>query len=109
MSRYQFFYSCMLAPNDGEQFQAVFSNFLASVEFNTEIESMKSPESKIGLVSVYAGFLRNLSEAARHDSYIAAFERSFKKKKCMLLYIRPYQIFIGCQFENQDVNLTNGN
>ena len=33
------FYSYMLAPNDREQFKAVFSNLLVSAEFNTEIES----------------------------------------------------------------------
>ena len=37
LSRYQ----CMLASNDREQFQVVFSDLLASVEFSAEIESRK--------------------------------------------------------------------
>ena len=57
MSRNQFFYYCMLAPNDRELFKAVFSNLLASNEFITEIEGRKES----GLVSILQTFCEILA------------------------------------------------
>ena len=41
--RQSVFISCMLKPNDIEQFQAVFSNLLASAEFSSKSKLRKSP------------------------------------------------------------------
>ena len=39
--------------------------------------------------------------------YIAAFKPYFQEY--MLLLLRPHQICLGCQYENLDASLTNGN
>ena len=46
-----------------------------------------SPLHEIGLVSVYAGFLTNLSDAVRHVSYIIAFKTHFQENACFYNYV----------------------
>ena len=61
---------------------------------------------QIGLVSIFAGFLINHSDAVRHVTNIAALKHSFKKMHASVT--TPLPMFFGGQFEKQEVNLNNG-
>ena len=46
----------------------------------------KSPAQVNGLVSIFADFLCNLSDAVRHVTYIAAFNTLFQENACFCYY-----------------------
>ena len=58
----------------------MYSDLLASAEFDTEIESRKGPAHEICWVSVFAGVLLKLCDEVRRVSYIAGLENTLLKK-----------------------------